>query len=68
AKTINANFEVPGSRKDGFFGPQGDSLLKTVFLLAKSHVYQDLVSAWGFLSLEDLPQRLLAAHQYGQFD
>lgn len=68
AKTINANFEVPGSRKDGFFGPQGDSLLKTVFLLAKSHVYQDLVSAWGFLSLEELPQRLLAAHQYGLFD
>ena len=68
AKTINANFEVPGSRKDGFFGPQGDSLLKTVFLLAKSHVYQDLVSAWGFLSLEELPQRLLAAHQHGLFD
>lgn len=68
AKTINANFEVPGSRKDGFFGPQGDSLLKTVFLLAKSHVYKDLVSAWSFLSLEELPQRLLAAHQYGLFD
>ncbi len=58
---LNANFGTPGARKDSFFGPQGDGLLKSVFMLAKAFPHQDFLSAWKILSLPDLPSRLLAA-------
>ncbi len=58
---LNSNFGTPGSRKDGYFGPQGDALLKTDLMLAKSFPSKDLLTAWKILSLPDLPSRLLAA-------
>jgi type IV secretion system protein VirD4 len=67
ATVLNRNFEEPGSKKDPFFGPQGDSLLKTVFMLAKQSPYPDLLSAWKILSLENLAGRLAAAKHYGSF-
>ena len=59
--SLNANFGTPGARKDSFFGPQGDGLLKSIFMLAKAFPHQDLLTAWKILSLPDLPSRLLAA-------
>lgn len=61
AHVINANFGKPGSRTDSFFGPQGDALLKSIFMLAKAFPNQDFLTAWKILSLPNLPSRLLAA-------
>jgi type IV secretion system protein VirD4 len=67
ATVLNLNFQEPGAQPDPFFGPQGISLLKTVFMLAKHSPYPDLLSAWKLLSLENLAKRLTAAKQYGLF-
>ena len=68
AKILEANFGKPGERKDGFFSPQGVALLRLVFMLAKASPFGDLLSAWKFLSLPDLANRLKAAHSYGFFE
>ncbi len=60
ATVLEANFGEPGARKDNFFSPQGVALLKLVFMLAKASPFPDLLSAWKFLSLPNLPGRLEA--------
>lgn len=67
ATVLNINFQEPGTKPDSFFSPQGISLLKTIFMLAKQAPYADLLSAWKLLSLEDLASRLSAAKKYGLF-
>jgi type IV secretion system protein VirD4 len=67
ARALHLNFEDAGAKKDGFFGPQGLSLLKTDFMLAKESPFPDLLSAWKILSLENLAGRLAAAKKYEQF-
>ena len=67
AKVLNLNFQEPGTKQDPFFGPQGISLLKTMFMHAKHAPYPDLLSAWKLLSLENLAERLAAAKKYGLF-
>ena len=69
AHVLNANFAVPGSKPDPFFGPQGDALLKTIFMLAKAGPHQDLPAAWQILSLSDpgLDKRFIAAKKYKRF-
>jgi type IV secretion system protein VirD4 len=64
AHVLNANFQVPGSKPDPFFGPQGDALMKTVFMMAKDSPYKDLPQAWQLLSLPDLAQRFIAAKRH----
>lgn len=68
ATVLNLNFQEPGTKQDPFFGPQGISLLKTVFMLGKHSPYADLLSAWKILSLDNLASRLTAAKKYGNFD
>ncbi len=69
AEILQANFKDPESGKsDEFFGSQGIALLKTVFMLAKSSPFPDLFTAWKFLSLDNLAERLQAAYEYGLFD
>ncbi|NJO93863.1 MAG: type IV secretory system conjugative DNA transfer family protein, partial [Hydrococcus sp. RM1_1_31] len=68
ATVLRLNFADPGSRKDGFFDPQGLSLLKTDFMLAKESPFPDLLTAWKILSLDNLALRLAAAKKYGLFD
>ena len=68
ATVLEANFGEPGARRDNFFSPQGVALLKLVFMLAKASPFPDLLSAWKFLSLSDLAERLKAAHDYDQFN
>lgn len=67
ATAFKSNFEKRGAQDDGFFGEQGDSLLKTAFMLAKESVHRDLLSAWKILSLTDLARRLDAAKKYDMF-
>lgn len=64
---LNRNFAEFGEKKDPFFGPQGDALLKSDFMLAKQSPYPDLLSAWKILSLDNLAGRLDAAKRYGLF-
>ena len=68
ATVLHLNFQEPGSKQDSFFGPQGISLLKLIFMVAKDSPYPDLLSAWKLLSLENLAKRLEAAKKYGLFD
>ena len=69
AEVLNINLKERGTSKgDDFFSPQGISLLKLVFMLAKSSSFPDLFMAWKFLSLDKLAHRLLAAKKYGLFD
>ena len=68
AKVMEANFGVPGERKDGFFSPQAVAALRLVFMMAKSTCYPDLVTAWKFLSLPNLAKRLRTAHKYEYFE
>jgi type IV secretion system protein VirD4 len=65
---LRLNFAEPGAKKDGFFDPQGLSLLKTIFMLAKESPFPDLLSAWKILSLDNLANRLAAAKKYGLFE
>ena len=68
AKVINENLREPGAGStDEFFGSQGIGLLKTMFMLAKSSTFPDLFTAWKFLSLDNLAERLQAAEEYGLF-
>jgi type IV secretion system protein VirD4 len=60
-RALNGNFGTQGSRSDSFFTPQGNALMKTVFMLAKAMPQPDLLMAWKILSLPELPSRLLAA-------
>lgn len=68
AHVLNSNFGTPGSRKDSFFGPQGDALLKSIFMLAKAFPNQDFLTAWKILSQPNLPSRLLAASRSSNKD
>lgn len=69
AKVLNKNLKERGTTKgDDFFTPQGIGLLKTAFMLAKSSPFPDLFTAWKFLSLDQLADRLQAAKDYGLFD
>jgi type IV secretion system protein VirD4 len=68
AKVLNLNFGDPLDRKDPFFGPQGDSLLKSIFMMAKDALYADLLSAWEILGLPNLAQRFTAARQCRHVD
>ena len=69
ANVFQENFKDPESgQSDDFFGSQGIALLKTVFMLAKSSPFPDLFTAWKFLSLDNLAERLQAAHEYGLFN
>lgn len=65
---LNLNFQEPGTKQDPFFGPQGISVLKLTFMLAKQAPYPDMLAAWKILSLDNLAERLAAAKQYGWFD
>lgn len=67
ATVLNLNFQEPGTKPDAFFSPQGISLLKTVFMLARQAPYADLLSAWKILSLDNLAARLAAANKYNLF-
>ena len=68
ASVLRENLKDPDSgASDEFFGSQGISLLKTAFMLAKSSTYPDLFTAWKFLSLDNLAERLRAAKEYGLF-
>ena len=68
ARVLENNFGEPGARKNDFFSSQGIALLKTVLMLAKESVHQDLFSAWKFLSLPDLASRLKLAKVGGRFN
>ncbi|HEY9828148.1 MAG TPA: type IV secretory system conjugative DNA transfer family protein, partial [Stenomitos sp.] len=43
AKVLNLNFGDPTDRKDPFFSPQGDSLLKSIFMMAKDALHADML-------------------------
>lgn len=68
AQVIEANFGKPGDKKDGFFSPQGVTLLKLVFMMAKASPFEDLLSAWKILSLPELAKRLKIAEEYDCFE
>lgn len=68
ATVFNLNFQEPGTKQDPFFGPQGISLLKSMFMHGKHACYPDLLSAWKLLSLDNLAERLAAARKYGLFN
>ena len=65
ARVFDANFGKPGEKKDSFFSPQGVAALRLMFMLAKSSPYKDLLSAWKFLSLPNIAERLEAASRHG---
>ncbi len=68
ATVINENLKGKSTTKgDDFFTPQGIGLLKMVFMLAKSTCFPDIFTAWKFLSLDKLAERLQGAQEYGLF-
>ena len=64
AIAINRNANPQGvSKIDPFFGPSGDKLARSVFMLTKQTECADLLMAKRFLSLSDLPKRLSFAEK-----
>jgi type IV secretory pathway TraG/TraD family ATPase VirD4 len=69
AIAINRNANLGGlSKTDPFFGPSGDKLARSIFMLAKGTEYPDLVMAKRLLSLSDLPNRLNLAEKEGKIN
>lgn len=69
AIAINRNAAAGGvSKTDPFFGPSGDKLARSIFMLTKGTEYPDLVMAKRLLSLSDLPKRLSLAEKEGQIN
>lgn len=59
AIAINRNANGGGmSKTDPFFGPSGDKLARSIFMLTKATEYPDLVMAKRLLSLPDITKRL----------
>lgn len=72
SNVINRNFDRSGGNGGGdkFFEEAGDSLIEGILLVTKAvktltgeHKYCDLMMAQAILSLDQLPERLLAASQ-----
>ncbi|UFP97135.1 type IV secretory system conjugative DNA transfer family protein [Gloeobacter morelensis] len=58
AEVINANFDLKGSKEDGFFGPAGKLLTQAILMLAKGTGYPDILMGQQLLGLKNLSARL----------
>lgn len=58
AKNFHDNLRGDTGKTDGFFGPAGQRVLFSSFLLAKNTIYPDLAMSFALLQLPDFPKRL----------
>ncbi|MBW4639393.1 MAG: type IV secretion system DNA-binding domain-containing protein [Gloeocapsa sp. UFS-A4-WI-NPMV-4B04] len=61
AEVMNKNFKMSNqSVEDSFFTQAGDQLTEAILMLAKGSKYADVMMCQALLSMEALPQRLMA--------
>ncbi len=61
AEVMNKNFKLSNqSVEDSFFTQAGDQLTEAILMLAKGTEYPDVMMCQALLSMEALPQRLMA--------
>lgn len=61
AEVMNKNFKMAHqSVEDSFFAQAGDQLTEAILMLAKGTEYPDVMMCQALLSMEALPQRLMA--------
>ncbi len=61
AEVMNKNFKLSHqSDGDQFFTDAGDQLIEAILMLAKGMPYPDLMTCQALLSLDDLPERIMA--------
>lgn len=62
ATVLNKNFQLSAqASEDSFFSDAGDQLIEALLMLVKGTPYPDLIMAQGFLSVENLTDRLAQA-------
>ncbi|MDX2096742.1 MAG: type IV secretion system DNA-binding domain-containing protein [Leptolyngbyaceae cyanobacterium bins.59] len=62
ATVLNKNFQLSAqASEDSFFSDAGDQLIEALLMLVKGTRYPDLIMAQGFLSVENLTDRLSKA-------